>query len=219
LKKTILILLTLLLTLSISTVALAEEPIITPEFEQKIILSAVENVPADLTLILTLNSEIVGVVQDGQVVNAVPILKQFKQSIKLQIQGEGRLVGARMIFTEYIEEPELPILPICELPKEELKEEPEIVEPELVVEDPIEEVIEPIKDEDNKITYPEEVTEEEAIEQEPEITEPIEPVEDSNASEENSEPVENNNAEEVSAPADTTGTASAEEAVGGEEAT
>lgn len=120
-------------------------PIIDPIEEEMLVLNSVTGVPTTLTLTLSLDNQTVGIVQGGQVIHAVPFPEINKQDIKLSLQGEGRMNGARMVFSEV--ESELPILPI--LPEEELIEE----EPN--EEDPITEPEEPVGENPHADTHDE----------------------------------------------------------------
>lgn len=124
-RKILIINLTLLLTLSISALAFAQE---TSPVLPQIVLTQTEGVPDTLSLTLSLYGAVVGQIEGGQVVFAEPILETEKEEVKLAIQGEGRMVGARMIFEDFVLEPE----PEEESEKveelEPIKNESEIVE-------------------------------------------------------------------------------------------
>lgn len=184
-KRSFLIILIFLFTLSFSAVAFADEP---QMFEKapgqlQIVLTQAEGVPHTLFLILSLHDAVVGQIEGGQVVFAEPILEIEKEEVKIAIQGEGRMVGARMIFEDFVVEPELEEEPekveeLMEEPKPEEKLEPIENESEIVEEKSDEpEVIEgeteePEKIEENRDEPKEEVGEAETVEGE--ITEPEE---------------------------------------------
>lgn len=154
--------------------------------EEMLILNSVVGVPDSLQVTLSLGSRDVAVVKGNQILHQETFPANQKTYLKIRLEGEGRLVGAKFNFQPPVA-PEIPVPPVA--PKEPAPvggspvEEPEqqeksigedIAESEEITE--VEEEIEPEIPADEDITEPEEdedVTEpvEEPTEEQPDITE------------------------------------------------
>lgn len=172
----------MLFAVNITAFADAEgEPIVEPEpvtyTEDMLILNSAIGVPDTLRVIFYINGCDVAVVKGSQIINADSFPEAEKASLKIRLEGEGRLIGAKFDFQPFMAEPILP--PIVEPVPPVVPEEPEL--PELP-EEPIEEqpIEEPIDEQplEEEITEPETPAEEEPTEDEDitegDITEPEE---------------------------------------------
>jgi outer membrane biosynthesis protein TonB len=147
-----------------------EQPKIMPEAEQQLVLESVIGVPDGLTVYISIRDDVVAEVAGSQIINTTYFDSVDKAEIKIRLEGEGRLNGARFNFIP-VGMPELPPLPPV-LPEEE--EEPIVEEP--IVEEPIEEPVEEPIVEEPIVEEPIEEPVEEPIVEEPteESTEPTE---------------------------------------------
>jgi len=158
-------------------VALAEEvsapdpPVIEqmPEAEQQLVLESVIGVPDGLTVYISIRDDVVAEVAGSQIINTTYFDSVDKAEIKIRLEGEGRLNGARFNF-----------IPVG-MPEEEEEPVEEPIEEEPIEEEPVEEPVEePIEEEPVEEPIEEEPIEEEPIEEEPIEEEPVEePTEES----------------------------------------
>lgn len=122
---------------------------------EQIILTSVEGLPSEAIIEFTLDGVRVGLVSDGIITDALPILATDKQRVKACITNKVRIVGAKIKFDTYKSAEQLPIIMQPIVPPETIKpveveqEKPEdpIVEGPVETEDPIEE--EPATELDN----------------------------------------------------------------------
>ena len=125
--------------------------------QERLVLESVSGVPDTLRVYLTIRGNVISDIKGSQILNTTYFDSVDKAEIKIRLEGEGRLNGARFNFIP-VGMPELPPLPPV-LPEEEepIDEEPseEVTEP---VEEPIDEVTEPSEEPVEEPT--EEVTEE-----------------------------------------------------------
>jgi len=122
---------------------------------EQIMLTSVEGLPSEAIIEFTLDGVRVGLVSDGIITDALPILATDKQRVKACITNKVRIVGAKIKFDTYKSAEQLPIImqpivppePIKPVEVEQEKPEDPIVEGPVETEDPIEE--EPATELDN----------------------------------------------------------------------
>ena len=118
------------------------EPAFAPQ-DQRLVLGSVSGIPDTLRVYLTIRGNVIAEIKGSQIINTTYFDSVDKAEIKIRIEGEGRLNGARFGFTP-VGMPELPPLPPV-LPEEEEPTE-EVTEPsEEPVEEPTEEVTEELE--------------------------------------------------------------------------
>jgi len=139
------------------TPAEVTEPTPTPVAEEMLILNSVAGIPDTLRVTFSLNGRDVAVVKGHQILHQESFPVNEKTFLKIKLQGEGKLVGAKfnfqLLITEPITEPVPPVEPLGGSPVGE-PEQQEITEGDITE---VEEETEPeIPTEDEETIVPEE---------------------------------------------------------------
>lgn len=131
-----------------------------PSMDENLILASVSGVPDELRVIFSLGGQDIATVQGNQILRSEAFPQDQKMSLKMRIEGQGRLVGAKFGFEPFA----APVIPPVV---------PETIEPTV---EPLEELIDQENPEEN--TDPEnpvgnESTEEPTAPDTPESSEPV----------------------------------------------
>ncbi len=114
-----------------------------PSMDENLILASVSGVPDELRVIFSLGGQDIATVQGNQILRSEAFPQDQKMSLKMRIEGQGRLVGAKFGFEPFA----APVIPPVV---------PETIEPTV---EPLEELIDQENPEEN--TDPAEVDPEE----------------------------------------------------------
>ena len=170
-KRLLIPLFTAMLLLMVGTIAMAEgEP------PDQVILTQVTGVPATMTVSFKLDGQDVAIIKGDQIIHKQAFPASQKSFIKIRLEGEGKLTGARFDFQPNIAAIVPPEKPVEEPIIEERVPVEEINNPEDIVVSPNEEPAEIIEAElVGNPAEPEVVELEDIIESEPTET-PVEVV-------------------------------------------
>ena len=108
------------------------------QIAEQVILTSVEGLSSEAIVEFTLDGVRVGLVSDGIITDALPILATDKQRVKACVTNKVRIVGAKIKFDTYKSAEQLPIVMQPIVPPEPIKPVEEIVEQEPFEKEPVE---------------------------------------------------------------------------------
>ncbi len=116
----------------------AENTITEMEIQEMLILNSVNGIPDTLKITFSLNGRNIAIIKGSQMLHQEPFSASEKSQLKIHLEGEGKLIGAKFNFQPFEVAPILsPVLPpIIEpilKPINEQSKDKEIVEPKLEV--------------------------------------------------------------------------------------